>query len=85
MAQNTSPQTFVDPVCAMEMILEHIEHTFVYMDHTYYFCTEACQMASAADPEKYLEAKPVKRKGIWAARFFGLLPEIITSKPTRRR
>ena len=65
MEKNTSSPTFIDPVCAMKMIPQHIKHTFAYNDHTYYFCAEACRIAFAADPEKYLNPKPAKRRGIW--------------------
>jgi YHS domain-containing protein len=58
-------QSFIDPVCAMKVNPEQTELTFAYKNHTYYFCAEACQKTFKAAPEKYLEEKPAKRKGIW--------------------
>ncbi len=55
----------IDPVCAMKVNPQHMEHTFPYRNHTYYFCAEGCRKTFEADPEKYLGTKPAKRKGWW--------------------
>jgi len=66
MEKPTSPkQNFVDPVCLMKVAPDKKDFTFTYKMRTYYFCAEFCRQAFEANPDKYLESKPAKRKGWW--------------------
>jgi len=57
---------FVDPVCGMKVTNESRVPTFSLGSAKYHFCADSCRKAFMADPEKYLKAKPVKRKGLWS-------------------
>jgi YHS domain-containing protein len=61
----TSSETFIDPVCMMEVDSGRQNLMFTYQMRTYYFCAEACRNAFKANPEKYLKLKAPKRKGLW--------------------
>ena len=61
----TSTHTFIDPVCLMQMETSSKNKMFTHKMRTYYFCAEKCRDVFKADPDKYLEVKPSKRKGWW--------------------
>ncbi len=66
MKKATTPyELFIDPVCLMNVDPGKKDLLFTYQMRTYYFCTETCCKAFEANPEKYLEQKPSKRKGWW--------------------
>lgn len=46
----------IDPVCAMEVVIEGARHTAEHEGTTYYFCCAGCVSAFQAAPETYLEA-----------------------------
>jgi Cu+-exporting ATPase len=47
-------QTFIDPVCGMEVTLETAAATSEYQGRTYYFCSTADKETFDKDPEKYV-------------------------------
>ena len=57
--------SFTDPVCIMQVQHGNNNLMFTYKMRTYYFCSEACRRAFEADPDKYLNPTPRKRKGWW--------------------
>ncbi|MFH1480593.1 MAG: YHS domain-containing protein [Pseudomonadota bacterium] len=58
-------QVAVDPVCGMNVPSHRKELAVSYKDATYYFCAEACRTAFVKNPERFLEANVLKRKGWW--------------------
>jgi Cu+-exporting ATPase len=46
--------TFLDPVCEMEITAEEAAGTSDYKGRTYYFCSPGCKRSFEKDPEKYL-------------------------------
>lgn len=78
-AQN-STQYFIDPVCQMKVTQKSSVPPFTVHSNTYYFCAEACREAFIADPDKYLTAKPAKRKGLWT-RYLDRLNKATGGKP----
>jgi xanthine dehydrogenase accessory factor len=50
-----TPETAVDPVCGMEVVVSSAGETAVLGDETYYFCGAGCRSRFEADPGKYLE------------------------------
>ena len=63
-----SPTKITDPVCGMDVEPGRTKLVSVHKGHSYWFCAEACRMAFEANPKKYLEPKPVKKKG-WFGRY----------------
>jgi YHS domain-containing protein len=47
-------QTFIDPVCDMDVTPETAAGTSEYNGTTYYFCSPGCKRSFDKDPEKYL-------------------------------
>ena len=60
--------TVIDPVCGMSVTPARKNVVALYEGRTYWFCGEACFSAFESNPQKYLSAKPVKRKG-WFGRY----------------
>ncbi len=60
-----TPVIFLDPVCLMNVHPGKKDLMFTYQMRSYYFCAEACREAFKANPEKYLNLKAPKRKGLW--------------------
>ena len=60
-----SNQIFIDPVCLMKVAPGKKDLKFTYQMRTYYFCAESCLKSFETDPDKYLEPKSPKRKGLW--------------------
>jgi len=61
----TLTEIFIDPVCFMKVSPDKRDFMLTYKMRTYYFCAEGCRKAFEANPDKYLEPKPTKRKGWW--------------------
>ena len=55
----------VDPVCGMDVEPGKTKLVSVYKDHSYWFCAEGCRRAFEANPEKYLDTKPSRKKGLF--------------------
>ena len=55
----------VDPVCGMAVSAGKTDILTTIKGQTYYFCAEGCREAFDKDPQKFLDPKPKKRKGIW--------------------
>lgn len=60
-----SQETHIDPVCHMEVSAHNADIRSTYQSKTYYFCAEGCKKEFDAKPEKFLSAKPTKKKGWW--------------------
>ena len=58
----------VDPVCGMTVDAGKIKLVSIYRGYKYYFCAEGCLKSFEADPDKYLNPKPEKKKG-WFGRY----------------
>jgi YHS domain-containing protein len=83
MEKSKSPsQIFIDPVCLMKVAPDKKDSTFTYKMRTYYFCTESCRKAFKANPDKYLESKPTKRKNWWS-RYLERLNKATGNKPPK--
>lgn len=63
-----SPARTIDPVCGMDVEPGRTKLVSVHKGHSYWFCAESCRRAFEADPNKYVEPKPVKKKG-WFGRY----------------
>ena len=59
----------IDPVCGMSVDFGLSKLVSVYQGRSYFFCAEVCRDAFDANPKKYLERKPGKKKGVFG-RFF---------------
>ena len=53
----------IDPVCGMDVEPGRTKLVSVHKGHSYWFCAESCRRAFEADPNKYMDPKPVKKKG----------------------
>ena len=74
--KSKDPQTnAIDPVCGMGVEPGKSKAVSVYEGHTYRFCAEACRRAFEADPGRYLERKPMKKRG-WFGRYLDRMAEI---------
>jgi YHS domain-containing protein len=62
--ENTTPKV-IDPVCGMAVITGLTDILTTIKGQTYYFCAEGCRQAFEKNPQKFLDPKPQKRKGIW--------------------
>lgn len=51
---NATNETFVDPVCGMEVTPETAAASVEYGAQTYYFCSPGCRTVFETDPEKYI-------------------------------
>ena len=60
-----SNQIFIDPVCCMKVQPANRDLMITYKMRSYHFCAVTCLQAFEADPEKYLNPKPPKRKNWW--------------------
>jgi YHS domain-containing protein len=70
--QKNTPQKAIDPVCGMAVVTGKTGILTTVKGQTYYFCAEGCRQAFEENPQKFLEPKPRKRKGIWG-RYMDLL------------
>jgi YHS domain-containing protein len=76
----SSRHIFIDPVCLMKVAPGNKNLLFTFQMRTYHFCAEACRKAFEANPEKYMEQKPSKRKGWWG-RYLERLNKATGGKP----
>lgn len=63
-----SPAKAIDPVCGMDVHPASTKLVSVHEGHSYWFCAETCRRAFEANPKKYLETEPAKKKG-WIGRY----------------
>lgn len=56
----------VDPVCGMTVVPGPKAIITTINGETYYFCAEGCRQSFENNPEKFLNTKPAKKKGIWS-------------------
>jgi xanthine dehydrogenase accessory factor len=47
------PETAVDPVCGMTVVVEGARHVLEHRGVAHYFCAASCKAAFAADPERF--------------------------------
>jgi YHS domain-containing protein len=78
----TSNETILDPVCGMAVIPGKTRLVSVYQGSSYWFCAEGCRSAFESNPEKYLEPKTTRRKGIWG-RYLERLNRATGGKPLK--
>lgn len=55
----------IDPVCKMNVDPGKAALMSNYKGKDYYFCAGACRESFDKNPQKHLESKPAKRKGLW--------------------
>jgi YHS domain-containing protein len=58
-------KTVVDPVCGMAVVPGAKEIVASIDGETYYFCAKGCRQSFEENPQKFLNPKPAKRKGLW--------------------
>ena len=63
--QNNTTRKVIDPVCGMAVVAGMTEILTTIKGQTYHFCAEGCRKAFEENPQKFLEPKSQKRKGIW--------------------
>ena len=73
---------YIDPVCMMKVRGGDNSLRHTHQLRTYYFCADSCRKAFIADPEKYLDPKPAKRKGLWG-RYLDRLNKATDGKPPK--
>jgi len=61
---STTTENHIDPVCGMEVDPGMTRLVAIYQGHSYWFCADDCREAFEDNPQKYLEPKPAKRKGL---------------------
>lgn len=64
----TEPIKAIDPVCGMEVEPGKTKPVALYKGRNYWFCADGCRKAFEADPGKYLEPKPERKKS-WFGRY----------------
>ena len=62
--KNTIPKV-IDPVCGMTVVAAQTDILTIVKGQRYYFCAEDCRKAFEKNPQKFLDSKPAKRKGVW--------------------
>ena len=58
-------KTVVDPVCGMAVVPGVKEIITTIDGETYYFCAEGCRQSFEKNPQKFLNPRPTKKKGVW--------------------
>lgn len=59
-------KTVVDPVCGMTVI-PGAKDIFSCVDgDTYYFCADGCRQTFEKNPQKFINSKIQKKKGLWS-------------------
>jgi len=66
---------FIDPVCLKTVTDGKRDSTVTYRFRTYYFCTPSCCKAFEKNPDKYLEPKIRRQKGLRTG-YFGRLRQV---------
>ena len=59
-------KTVVDPVCGMAVVPDIKEIITTIDGETYYFCAEGCRQSFEENPQKFLNPRLAKKKGLWA-------------------
>ena len=80
MTIQNNKHVYVDPVCRMKITKPGKVQPFTFHADTYYFCAEACREAFISNPDKYLQIKVFKKKGLWA-RYLDRLNKATGGKP----
>ena len=62
--KNTTPKV-IDPVCGVALRTGMTNALTTIKGQKYYFCAESCRKAFEENPQKFLDPKPQKSKGIW--------------------
>lgn len=65
LSPNSEKKTVVDPVCGMAVVADPNGIITIKDEETYYFCAEGCRQSFEENPQKFLNPKPAKKKGIW--------------------
>lgn len=63
--QSTTLPRVIDPVCGMALSAGKANVLTTIKGQKYYFCAEDCRKVFEENPNKFLDPKPQKRKGIW--------------------
>ena len=63
--QKNTTRKVIDPVCGMAVIAGTTDILTTIKGQTYYFCAEGCRKTFEENPQKFLDSKPQKHKGIW--------------------
>jgi YHS domain-containing protein len=63
--QKISTKKAIDPVCGMAVVANVTDLLTTIKGQKYYFCAEGCRQAFEENPQKFLDPKPQKRKGVW--------------------
>ena len=58
-------KTIIGPVCGMEVVPDVKEIVTSIDGETYYFCAEGCRQSFEENPQKFLNPRPAKKKGLW--------------------
>jgi YHS domain-containing protein len=58
-------KTPIDPVCGMSVVPSIKEIIMTVDGETYYFCAEGCRQSFEENPQKFLNPRPAKKKGLW--------------------
>jgi YHS domain-containing protein len=62
---SSNPSTNIDPACGMKVEPGKTRLVSVYHGNSKWFCAEGCRETFETNPQKYLDAKIKKQKGIW--------------------
>jgi YHS domain-containing protein len=54
-------ETYIDPVCGMEITSANVGATLDYNGHTYFFCSLDCKETFIANPEEFIEKEEESR------------------------
>ena len=57
--------TVIDPVCGMTVVPNETDIRATIDGETYFFCAEGCRKSFVENPQKFLDLKPAKKKGLW--------------------
>jgi len=74
-------QVFIDPVCYKNVTVNNfgVNQFITYRMRTYYFCTRACRKAFELNPDRYLDRKISREKGLWV-RYLDRLKQVAAHK-----
>jgi YHS domain-containing protein len=63
-------EAVTDPVCGMRIARSAAVGKAVYAGHAYFFCSEECQQAFAANPQSFVEVKTLKASVFYGGGLF---------------
>ncbi len=58
-------KTVVDPVCGMTVIPGAKDISSCVDGNKYYFCADGCRQSFEKNPQKFINLKIKKKKGVW--------------------